>query len=180
MIERFDHRLPYLDVHVKSLFRPHRFMQSKAHVPVCDATTAPIARAADGRLIRHELGGGLQSQVMDPQAEAAWINHYFFKSTDELILKWSRNRGDSPISGDSWAFQLTPLVADQFAAQHHDPANVPDLRIQAALPATRVKIGEMMALPGVARAVGDPKAILAKLAKLVGLDWQTTRSPLGG
>lgn len=162
LIERFDHRLPYLDVHVKSLFRPRRFMQSKPHVPVCDGSTAPVARAADGRLIRHELGGGLHSQVMEPQAAAAWINHYYFKSTDELVLKWSRNRGDDPLNvteEGAGAFQLTPEVAEQFVIQHRDPANVQDTRIQAILPAMQREIERLMGLPGVGQAVAGIHAI---------------------
>ena len=144
LIERFGRRLPYLDMHVKSMYRPRHFMQSRPHVPVCDSSTAPVVRSASGVLRGHALGGHLASTHPVPEASAAWINHYYLKSTDELIWKWSRNRGDDAVRSEGWDFRLTDEVAALFAGQHRGET-VADTRASACAPGLAAEFDRLLA-----------------------------------
>jgi len=151
VIDRFPICLPYIDMHVKTMCRPRLFMQSHPHVPVCDERTAPIVRSSNGDLLAHQFGGGVESIYQTPLAERAWINHYFYKSAEELILKWSRNRGNG-VSSTNSELQLPLNIAENYIRQHTAPDNLLDTRIQACAPRLADEVANLLAIPGVAGA----------------------------
>ncbi len=150
--QRFKNRLPYVDKHVKSLCRPHLFMHSKPHVPVCDSRTAPIVRSANGDVLAHRLGGHIPSLSEQPKADAAWINHYYFKSVDEMLWKWSRNRGGQAVLGRDVIISIPESIGEMFLKQHSTYENILDKRIEACAPELEAEMDRMLRIPGIAEA----------------------------
>ncbi len=112
------------DRHIKSMFRPRRFLSSQCHHPVTD-WRVPIAVRDSSGYPHLNYYGGDPPFSLHPRAEAAWINHYFYKSTEEFVWKRSRNTGDHKISADL----LTPFWLTVFASQHSSTDLVHDDQI---------------------------------------------------
>jgi hypothetical protein len=124
---RFTQRLGRPDKHIKSMFRPQRFLHCRVHYPVTDWRVPVEMRDSSGfpNLNYHRGEGDEPAFSLHPKAEAAWVNHYFFKSTEEFLWKRSRNVGSEKVS----ASLLTPSWLRAFASQHWSTDLVHDDRI---------------------------------------------------
>jgi hypothetical protein len=124
---RFTKRWGGPDIHIKSMFRPQRFLSSQCHYPVTDWRVPVAMRDSSGYPHLNYYGGeGIQPAfLLHPKAEAAWVNHYFFKSAEEFVWKRSRNTGDHSISEN----MLTPHWLRMFASQHQSTDLAHDDRI---------------------------------------------------
>ena len=94
--ERFRQRLPGVNSHVKTVFRPGRFHHSGSHLPVTDAASAVVFRTSEGGLHRPGWDGVVATMSESPCADTAWVSHYFFRSPGEYLTKFSRSRSDDP------------------------------------------------------------------------------------
>jgi hypothetical protein len=112
------------DRHIKSMFRPQRFLSSHCHHPVTDWRVPIAVRDSSGYPHLNYYGGDPPFSLY-PKAEAAWINHYFYKSAEEFVWKRSRNTGYHEVSADS----LTPFWLTAFASQHSSTDLVHDDQI---------------------------------------------------
>ena len=96
-----------------------------------------------------------------PRANAAWMNHYFVKSAEEFLWKWSRNRGDLPFIEQSTTEVLTADYVRHFMAQHDaatDPSPTREgLAAQRMAPSIDAEIARLSALPGVGPAAAAVK-----------------------
>ena len=132
----------------KSVFRPRKFTFSYPHHPAsADHTAAVIVRDNTGDAITYRRGQMTGHEIPEARYRAAWINHYFSRSAEELLWKWSRGRGDSQL--------IAPFadMPDDFVngfMQHFDRAemNVPDA-VSSRLPGVRAEIAALLGLPGV-------------------------------
>ncbi|OUJ16742.1 hypothetical protein HK28_09335 [Acetobacter sp. DsW_063] len=84
------------DQHVKSIFKTRYFYGSCPHEPVSNSRRNSIMVAANKRpyVPLDRSAGNAKSDL--PLASYAQIYHYFFKSAEEFLWKFSRNRGDFP------------------------------------------------------------------------------------
>ena len=124
---RFTQRWPGPDKHIKSMFRPQRFPFCRVHYPVTDWRVPVAFRDSSGfpHLNYYWGEGDDPTFLLHPKAEAAWINHYFFKSTEEFTWKRWRNIGSEKISESA----LTSSSLRYFAYQHWSADLVDDDRI---------------------------------------------------
>lgn len=152
MTNRFSRRLDYIDMHVKTFFRTALFNHAGAHVPHCDGRTGPVVRSSEGDLIKHQLGGMIDAMRDDPVATGAWINHYLFRSPDEMLVKWLRNRGDGPVSTEA-KLHLNSQIVSGYIDQHDSVATVEDRRIQVFDPARDAEFDWLLTLPNVSDAM---------------------------
>ena len=115
---RFTHRCGGPNIHIKSIFRPQRFVSCQPHFPITDWRVPIAMRDSLGYPHLNYYGGeGIEPAFSrHPTAEAAWINHYFFKSAEEFIWKRSRSAGDTTLPN-----LLTPDQLRAFASQHWSP-----------------------------------------------------------
>ena len=89
--QRFQIRENNVNPHIKSIFRPHKFIHSKAHYPVQDnISVRRFVNAID--LPHNEIETGNLSFSSNPVDKGAWINHYHFKSLEEYVLRRSYGR----------------------------------------------------------------------------------------
>jgi tetratricopeptide (TPR) repeat protein len=121
---RFTQRLG-LDRHIKSMFRPHRFLSSQPHFPITDRRVPVSMRDSSGYPHLDYYGGEQPAFLRHPKAEAAWINHYCFKSAEEYVWRRWRGVGDRKMGAEL----LTPDWLRLFATHHWSTAVVHDDRI---------------------------------------------------
>ena len=149
LLSRFTRRLPWLDPHVKTLARANQIMQSRPHHPAIDARQAPVTRDAAG--LPHLTVNG-PSFSAEPEGKTAWINHYFLKSAEEFLWKFSRNRGDHALVREFDPGMIDQSFLEMFVSQHRSPNVVMDDRIQACGARQAEHLDQLRVLPGVAEA----------------------------
>jgi hypothetical protein len=157
LIRRFTKLRPEDSRTVKTMFRPKLFMHSHCHYPIAHENRAFVFRHAPGdlHLFQNPIKG---FEFVAPAASDvsnsyyAAIYHYFYKSAEEYMWKFSRNRGDSPhatgISNDVMhaAFLL------EFMQQHETSDFVLEDRIERCAPTFDAELAKLLSLPGVAGA----------------------------
>ncbi|MBB1250730.1 glycosyltransferase family 2 protein [Rhizobium sp. G21] len=99
--ERFVDQLgnPAVDAHVKSLCKPRKFIYSEPHFPIAPVKSTILFRDSTSALHSHQKASahsGIYGTALsdNPNRDFACIYHYFFKSAEEFLWKFSRNRGD--------------------------------------------------------------------------------------
>ncbi len=108
---RFPSPVGGANIHVKSMLRPRRFIHASAHYPYAVKDGERIFKDASGYPHKHREGVHRHALSVSPQAEYAWISHYYYKSKEEFLWKWARNRGDYPKeSGFSETALSVPFV----------------------------------------------------------------------
>jgi hypothetical protein len=142
--------------HIKTLCRPRKFIQSHPHFPLTYRGEPYIFKnSSAGPHVEHAAAGKAWSET--PMAKFAWVNHYFYKSTEEFLLKWSRNRGDHPTVGVPTHSRMTAQTVKDFMAQFATRGS-PVADPEAAAPGFAAERASLMALPGVADALARVKA----------------------
>jgi hypothetical protein len=111
------------DKHIKSIFRPQRFLFCQPHYPKTD-WRVPIAMRDSSGYPHLNYYGGEPAFSLHPRADVAWVNHYFYKSAEEFVWKRSRGSGNHKVSSI-----LTPYWLRAFASQHWSTDIVQDDRI---------------------------------------------------
>ena len=146
MVERFNKRLPWIDPHIKSLSRTNLCLQSHPHHASFMAQSPIITRDSEGQPYQFKDGFSFSAK---PQSNLAWVSHYFLKSAEEFIWKFSRNRGDHALVRDLDPALIDPGFASMFLQQHQSPTMVDDRRTVQCAPDLRGEINRMRGLPGV-------------------------------
>jgi Glycosyl transferase family 2 len=152
LIQRITHRLPWQDPHIKTMVRSHLPIHAHPHHPAFDPRDPVVTRAASGGLHRSRDGASFSDA---PETDLAWINHYFLKSAEEFVWKFSRNRGDHQMRQDMDPMRIDPEFVSMFLKQHGSDTMVQDTRIQARMPDMAREIERLHAAPGVTAAMND-------------------------
>jgi hypothetical protein len=164
--KRFPHPAGGANNHIKTLCQPRRFIHSTPHFPLTLRDLPFQLHAASGEpYLQHKDSHNLALSA-NPNADFAWINHYFFKSSEEFLWKWSRNRGDHAMLRHPTNTVLTSHFVRAFmqqfsgksAARAHPDQSTPNFVDELA---------QLMALPGVVDAWADVKRIYAERVKSI-------------
>ncbi len=159
-LARFTRRERSVNAHVKTLFRTRLFWDSQPHFPRATMGRPFVYRTQDGRAHHHPGMQGITAAFAEhPGAEQAWINHYFLRTADEALWKWSRGRADWPEGGqDSRRDEFLSLVATSFLQLGRPEHLVEDRRILSCARGQAAVLSGLRALPEVAEADGAAKA----------------------
>jgi hypothetical protein len=139
---RFQQR--YLDGHVKAIFRPRFFHHAMPHFPYTRLTGHVTSRNAEGT-----LHPSFAAHSPEPRDSPAWIAHYFFRSFEEFIWKFSRGRGDQPLLAALENAQIPEGFMGSFVSQQKDFRLITDARVLAFDKETKIQRRRLMAIPGV-------------------------------
>ncbi len=158
LTERCRRQSAEFDSHVKSLCRPRRFVQTTSHFPLAGERRSVVLRSASGGLHRPGSSADLSafeapSRSAVPDGAMAWVNHYFFKSAEEYMWKFSRNRGGTSATMADISVGLTPRFLDAFLQQAHDQRASAETPLLACQAAASAELTGLLALPGVAAAL---------------------------
>ena len=146
---RFPSPAEPVNRHVKTLCRPQRFIHARSHYPQTYRGEAFTFRSGNGD--QHVPYEGHWSFSAQPNADFAWINHYFYRSAEEFVWKWSRNRGDHAVLKEPSAAVLPAAFVHAFVGQfplQHGATPGPD----RCAPGLDGELARLKALPGVAEA----------------------------
>ena len=96
---RFKRAVDPANPHVKTACRPGMFIHSGPHFPRTDTRRSFVYRHATGELHSyHDWASRMPDHAQafsdHPNVSLAGVQHYFFKSAEEYLWKFSRNRGD--------------------------------------------------------------------------------------
>lgn len=170
---RFHHQVgdPPVDSHVKSLCRPQKFIHSEPHFPIAPRGRDFVFRDSTTALHSHEKAsahaGHYGKTLSDnPNRDYACIYHYFFKSAEEFLWKFSRNRGDyakkSGRDGVSITKEFVQNFMEFFTPDH---ASRNDW-IDRCAPGLDEEMARLKTLPGVSEALDAVKmAFHARVAE---------------
>ena len=153
---RFPSPAEPVNRHIKTLFRPQRFIHARPHYPQTYRGEAFTFRAANAD--HHIPFEGQWSFSAQPNADFAWINHYFYKSAQEFAWKWSRNRGDHALLEQPSAAVLPAGFVHAFVGQFALPS-VATPGPDHCAPGLDDELARLKALPGVAEAWARVKQI---------------------
>ena len=146
MVERFTKRLPWIDPHIKSLSRTNLCLQSHPHHATFLAQSPIVTRDAEGQPYQFKDGFSFSA---NPQSDTAWVSHYFLKSAEEFVWKFSRNRGDHALVKDLDPALIDVGFASMFLQQHGSPTMVEDGRTAKCAPGLAAEMARLRTLPGV-------------------------------
>ncbi len=152
MTRRFQTRFARVNPHIKTLCRPRLFTYSHAHYPRTFSARQAIFRNSVGNPYEHESEFALGRA---PNDSTAWINHYWSKSIDELLCKFSRNRGDQAFVGARSPIQIAEDIASRMLRIERDASTVQDCRIAKCAKDLQSAIDGLLALPGVREAMSQ-------------------------
>ncbi|WP_280776282.1 glycosyltransferase family 2 protein [Rhizobium sp. SG_E_25_P2] len=163
--ERFRDQLGYppVDPHVKSFCRPQKFIYSEPHFPISAERSNIIFRDSTSALHSHqkasEHSGIYGTSLSDkPNRDYACIYHYFFKSAEEFMWKFSRNRGDYAKKSGHAGVSITKEFVENFMEFHTPRHASRNDWINRCAPDLDQEMGRLKALPGVADALETVKA----------------------
>jgi hypothetical protein len=154
MSARFTRRLPWIDKHIKTLVRTNMAMHSRPHHPAVDARQNLTTRNASGGL---QVQDNEPSYSAHPECDTAWINHYFLKSAEEFVWKFSRNRGDHALVRQATPSIMERSFAEMFVQQHRSDTLVTDARILPCARRLTEHYDALLAQPGVFAAMETVK-----------------------
>ncbi len=146
MVERFTKRLPWIDPHIKSLSRSNLCMQSHPHHATFPALTPIVTRDSEGGHYQYKDGFSFAAA---PSSDKAWVSHYFLKSAEEFVWKFSRNRGDHALVRELDPALIDTGFASMFIQQHQSPTMIEDRRTTLCAPDLGSEIARLRRLPAV-------------------------------
>lgn len=164
--DRFPHLVSGVGAHIKTICRPRQFIHSKPHHPLTFRGLPANFRAAN--LAPHLSVEGTKELSLSahPTDELAWISHYFYKSSEEFLWKWSRNRGDHATLRHPTNAVLTADFVRNFMQQFEVRVPARAGPLQCA-PGWAEELAALKALPGVAAAFEAVKAAYAERMRTI-------------
>ena len=147
LTERFKERDVCVNKHIKSMFRPGLFYCSHPHFPIpVGQKDDVIYRDSNREVYRYD---NEFAYSVAPVSEAAWINHYWSKSLEEVLCKFSRNRGDRAIVTEVSAVDIAKRIIRHVLDEERSTSWIIDLRIHECSKCLRTEIDELLNKPGV-------------------------------
>jgi hypothetical protein len=156
MVKRFTKLLPWTDRHIKSLGRTNLCMHSHPHHPVFRPGCEPVRRGSDGAPYRYTDD---LSFAAEPRFDAAWVSHYFLKSTEEFIWKFARSRSVDSVVQDLTTTQIDDRFATMFIQHHESTSMIDHDRTALCAPGLRDAMERLRQSPAVASAERQVRAV---------------------
>lgn len=148
MLARFTYR--YCESSIKTIFRPQKFHHAIGHFPITSRPADVLCRDATGEL--------MPAQTPDsprPRDSPAWIAHYFFRSFEEFVSKFSRGRGDQPLQTELSMINVPEEFMEGFVAQYTNRSLIQDERMLAFETDIQREAARLTSLPGVLEALEE-------------------------
>jgi hypothetical protein len=165
IVRRFPNPVTAPNAHIKSLIRPRKFIHSLPHNPLTYRRQQFVFKnSSSNPHVPHAKIGPAWSET--PVAEYAWINHYFYKSTEEFLLKWSRNRGDHARIDGPTNTVLTAQFVREFVTQF-DKREEQRADPEIAAAGYERELSNLMNLPGVSEAFDLIKRTYVERMKII-------------
>ena len=131
--QRLNGRSRSVNGHIKSIFRPQKAISSQPHFPREGERHSLLFRGGDGALHSYSKSPfkpHIAKAFSDhPNDSHAFIAHFFFRTCEEFLWKFSRNRGDHKLSGSDITLALDKRFLTSFLAQKRGQQDEFDLTL---------------------------------------------------
>jgi hypothetical protein len=144
---RFTNRSVSADRRVKTIMRPRFFHNATPHVPTSDGLVSVTCRDAVGE--PHQLPSPF---TVVGREGPAWIAHYFFRSIEEFIWKWSRGPGDQAVRSIGPQVNIPEPFVMAFISQFRTEDVVPDGRMARCAAGLQAERERILRVPEIAAA----------------------------
>jgi len=152
-LQHYTRREPAANVHVKTLFRPAKFCNARAHFPFATMGMHYYYRSEFGALHHHPgVASRDPSFATHPSAETAWINHYSLRTAPEVLWKVARGHPDAIGSGQERYVATARKLFSKFISLSAREDLVEDRRIFKCAELMPAELARLQALPGIALA----------------------------
>jgi hypothetical protein len=149
IMRRFSNEDLHVDQTIKTMCRPQRVISSNEHFPVAYYRRPLLFVSESGA--PHVGPEGHLAFSTTPSGRYAWVNHYWCKSAQEFLWKWSRNRGNEPLLTRD-INTLIPQFALENFTRNFARVSQPSAEILAAETVVLGIQQELLRLPGVKEA----------------------------
>ncbi len=149
-LKRFTRREPNVNVHVKTVFRPAKFWNARAHFPLASLGMPFIYRTENGA-VHHYAGIADRDPAFAaaPSADLVWINHYSMRTAPELLWKMARGHPDWKEASAALHLDMARTLCGNFVRLAGRTDLVEDRRILACAEGVAEELENLLALPGV-------------------------------
>lgn len=162
--QRLTVRHETADAHIKTMFRPHKAISSQPHFPREAERDALLFRGANGALHTYAnstLPSSIAKAHSDkPQESHAFVAHYFFKTCEEFLWKFSRNRGDYEVSETDVTIALEKRFLTAFLKQFENKGQQETITLNNA--AFKATYQQLLKDPVIAHASSQVKSAFQK------------------
>lgn len=149
-LKRFTRREPNVNVHVKTVFKPAKFWNARAHFPLASLGMPFIYRTENGA-VHHYAGIADRDPAFAaaPSADLVWINHYSMRTAPELL--WKMARGHPNLQGATAArhLNMARTWCANFMRLSARTDLVDDRRVLACADGMAEELENLLSLPGV-------------------------------
>lgn len=157
------------NAHIKTIVRPRFAIASQPHFPRQSERHPLRFHASNGAphtFYNSPLAPGVAKALSDnPTASHAFVAHYFHKSCEEFLWKFSRNRGGQKTTGEDITLSLQTRFLKSFLTQFDTSGPQQDLT--ESNPAFAETYRALCDIPAVARAADHVKAAFRERSKKV-------------
>jgi hypothetical protein len=152
-LERFLRREPGVSPQVKTIFRPAKYWNARAHYPHSSLGMPTTYRTESGALHYHPgMADRDPALAARPTADLLWINRYATRTAPELLWKMSRGQPDLKNAAAPMPLDKARGLCDRWVKAASRKDLVEDRRILACADSLQAELASLRALPGVAEA----------------------------
>jgi hypothetical protein len=161
-LERFVRRERGVSPHVKTIFRPSKYWNARAHYPHASLGMPTTYRTESGTL-HHHPGMTDRDPALAARATAdmLWINRYAIRTAPELLWKMSRGQPDLKNAASPMPLEKARGLCDRWLKAASRTDLVEDRRILACAASMEEELAGLLGLPGVAEAEAQTRAVYA-------------------
>lgn len=157
------------NAHIKTIFKPRNVISSQPHFP-CETERLRL-RFRESNGAKHSSRNSAADPSLakafsdDPTDSHAFVAHYFHKSCEEFLWKFSRNRGDYEITQDDISLSLEPRFLKSFLSEFDTPGTQQNLA--TSNPEFQAEQDALLNIPAVAQAAATVKATFQERSQRV-------------
>jgi len=146
----FTRREPNVNVHVKTVFKPAKFWNARAHYPHASMGMPFIYRTENGA-VHHYAGMADRDPAFAAAASAdlVWVNHYSLRTAPELLWKMARGHPDLIGAPAARHLDMARTWCRNFMRLSERTDLMDDRRILACAGGMAEELENLLSLPGV-------------------------------
>jgi hypothetical protein len=162
-LERLFRREASVMPQVKTIFRPAKYWNARAQYPHASLGMPTTYRTESGTLHYHPgMTDRDPALAARPTADMLWINRYGFRSAPELLWKISRGQPDVKNAAAPMPLDKARGLCERWLKAASRTGLVDDRRILACAAPMQAERASLRALPGVADAEAQTRAVYAE------------------
>lgn len=150
---RLKYQTGQVNPHIKTIVKTNRVLSSQPHFPRTNERNNLIFYNSNGK--PHTFGKShlpknmIMAMSNEPDDKYACLYHFFYRSAEEFLWKWSRNRGNYPSSGDDISIALNNKFLKGFLNQYDNISYDATNKLKSCVPDLEKHIEKYLNIPDI-------------------------------